>query len=88
MNMSYLAAAVWLVTTACLDALPVSALYSRGYTVIPEPQRVELKGADFEFSNAWHIEAGPHVSAGDVAVESLEERIRQTNYIFPVGPSI
>jgi hexosaminidase len=77
MNMSYLAAAVWLVTTACLDALPVSALYSRGYTVIPEPQRVELKGADFEFSNAWHIEAGPHVSTGDVAVESLEEQLKE-----------
>ena len=38
-----------------MRALPVSVLYLRGYTVIPEPQRVELNGGDFEFGEGWHV---------------------------------
>ena len=45
--------------------------------MIPEPQRVELKSADFEFGNGWHIETGPSVGAGDVAVESLSEQLKE-----------
>jgi hypothetical protein len=57
--------------------LPVSALYLRGYTVIPEPQNVELKSADFEFGSAWRIESGPHISPADVAVASLKEQLAE-----------
>ena len=61
----------------CIQALPVSALYLRGYTVIPEPQYMELRGADFEFGGGWRIELGAHVSPTDVAVESLKEQLAE-----------
>jgi hypothetical protein len=54
-------------------AATVSALYARGYTVIPDPQKVELKGRDFEFGSGWGVVLGQGVKAGDVAVESLNE---------------
>ena len=54
----------------------VSSLYSRGYTVIPEPQQVKLGGSDFEISAAWRVEVGPGVPPGDVAVEILREEFQ------------
>ncbi|MFN7995020.1 MAG: beta-N-acetylhexosaminidase [Bryobacteraceae bacterium] len=56
--------------------MPVSALYSRGYTVIPEPQRVELKTDDFDFGKSWRITAGSN-AAGDPAVEILKDQIKE-----------
>ncbi|MGH9328576.1 MAG: beta-N-acetylhexosaminidase [Terriglobia bacterium] len=50
-----------------------SPLSSRGYTVLPQPQQVELKGGDFEFGSGWRLELGPGVKASDVSVESLKE---------------
>lgn len=64
-----------------IEALPVSALYLRGYTVIPEPQQVELKGADFEIGPGWRIELSANVSANDVAVESLKEQLEERHRI-------
>jgi len=51
----------------------VSALTSRGYAILPEPQQVELKGGDFVFGDGWRLELGSGVKADDVAVESLKE---------------
>jgi len=52
----------------------VSPLYSRGYTVIPEPQQVKLAAEDFQFNHdGWHLELGSSVQPKDVAVESLME---------------
>ncbi|MGH9327212.1 MAG: glycoside hydrolase family 20 zincin-like fold domain-containing protein [Terriglobia bacterium] len=59
----------------CARAATASPLYARGYTVIPQPQQVELQGPDFEFGAGWRIELGPGVSAGDVAVESLRKEM-------------
>ena len=70
-----LSVALLFLSTRCIQALPVSALYLRGYTVIPEPQQVELRGADFEFGGGWRIELGPHVIPTDAAVESLKEQL-------------
>jgi hexosaminidase len=56
-------------------AATVSPLFARGYTLIPEPQRVELKGADFRFDSAWRLRLGPGVGANDVAVEGLKEQL-------------
>ncbi len=50
-----------------------SALFTRGYTVMPAPQQVGLKGGDFEFSSGWRMELGAGVKADDVAVESLKD---------------
>jgi len=54
-------------------AATVSALFSRGYTVIPEPQKVTLGPRDFPFSARWRIELGRGVSASDIAVQTLHE---------------
>ena len=55
----------------------VSSLYSRGYTVLPEPQQVKLGQSDFELSAAWRVEVGPGVPPGDVAVETLREELKE-----------
>ena len=55
----------------------MSALYLRGYTVIPEPQRVELKSGDFQFDSGWHIDIGQGVKADDVAIESLKQQLAE-----------
>jgi hexosaminidase len=54
-----------------MQALPVSALYQRGYTVIPEPQRVELTGGDFEFGAGWHFRLS------DGAAEYLKQQLAE-----------
>jgi len=69
-----------------LHALPVSPLYVRGYTVIPEPQRVELKGGDFEFGSGWRIELGSNVIPTDVAAESLKEQLAERHRLTLNGP--
>src|SRR5579884_2382876 len=60
---------------AC-GAVP-SVLYERGYNVMPEPQKVELKGGDFEFGSGWRLELGRGVKPDDVAVESLREGLEK-----------
>jgi len=66
---------VLLLGSSSAQAATTSPLYARGYTVIPEPQRVELKGADFQFDGGWRIGLGLGVEAGDVAVQSLKEEM-------------
>jgi hexosaminidase len=51
----------------------VSALFARGYTVIPEPQKVSLGAKDFSFDQTWQIKLDRGVSKDDVAVEALRE---------------
>jgi hexosaminidase len=58
-----------------LDAATASVLFDRGYNVIPVPQRVELKGGDFQFGGGWRLTLGAGVEANDVAVESLGEEL-------------
>ncbi len=56
-----------------LSAAGTSPLYERGYTVMPEPQRVTLSGSDFQFSSDWRLELGAGLKLGDTPVEALEE---------------
>src|SRR6516225_443522 len=51
----------------------VSALFARGYTVLPTPQNASLSGKDFALTQGWRLELTPAVRADDVAVESLKE---------------
>ena len=62
-----LAAASW----ACAET--TSPLFGRGYTVIPEPQRVTLRSGDFIFAPNWGLQIDKSVRANDVAVETLRE---------------
>jgi hypothetical protein len=48
-----------------------SLLFTRGYTLLPEPQQVELTGGDFEINSGWRLKLGPGVKPDDAAVESL-----------------
>lgn len=50
-----------------------SPLSSRGYAVLPQPQRVELGGDDFYFGNGWALALAPGLLASDVAVQTLQE---------------
>ena len=53
-----------------------SPLFARGYTVIPEPQKVELSGGDFAFGNGWRAGAGRvEFSATRAAVEVLRDEL-------------
>jgi hexosaminidase len=70
-------AAVLVVSAGGVRAAVPSPLYVRGYTVIPEPQRVELKGADFPFDDGWRLEPVEGVRADDVAMASLKEQLAE-----------
>jgi hypothetical protein len=59
--------------SAAIQAETVSKLWTRGYTVIPEPQEVEIKDSDLRFGPQWAIRLGPGVAPADVAVDSLRE---------------
>jgi len=55
------------------SAETTSPLFGRGYTVIPEPQRVSLGSGDFQFTQNWGLQVDKSVQSNDVAVESLRE---------------
>jgi hypothetical protein len=50
-----------------------SELFTRGYTVVPQPQQVKLEPGDFRFGNEWSVEIGGGVKPDSVAVESLRD---------------
>src|SRR5579884_3934409 len=56
--------------------------FARGYTVIPQPQRVEFKGGDFEFGDGWRLEPGEGVKADDVAITTLKEDLQNRDGIM------
>jgi len=60
-----------------LHCFGVSPLYIRGYVVIPEPQRIELKGNDFEFDNQWQLQRAQSVNGDDPAVLILTELLAE-----------
>ena len=59
-----------------------SPLFVRGYTVLPEPQEVDLKGGDIEFGAGWSLELEPSVKPDDVAVESLKEELQSRWHVM------
>ena len=52
-----------------------SPLHARGYTVIPAPQQVELKGGDFPFGDRWQLLTGAGIKPDDAAIQVLEEEM-------------
>lgn len=59
-----------------LRAGTASPLALRGYTVIPQPQRVELTARDVRFGPDWSLAIGAGVNSGDIAVETLESELK------------
>ena len=43
---------------SCAQAASPSLLFTRGYRVIPEPQKLELNGDDFIFGNGMALGSG------------------------------
>ena len=66
-----------LAARSSVTAAVVTPLFSRGYTVIPAPQKVSLGTKDFEFNRSWRLEIGRGIEAGDIAVQSLSEQLRE-----------
>ncbi|MGH9404623.1 MAG: beta-N-acetylhexosaminidase [Terriglobia bacterium] len=76
----------------------VTPLFGRGYTVVPRPQQVELRGTDFEFGVGWGVEFGAGVNASDAAIGSVKEDLaerfgvqlgmgkRGKNIVFAIHP--
>jgi hexosaminidase len=50
-----------------------TVLFARGYTVIPEPQQVDLDGPDFVFGNGWQLVTGNGVQRNATPVDVLRE---------------
>ena len=78
-------AAVLVVSAGGAYAAAPSRLYVRGYTVIPEPQKVELKGSDFVLDDGWRLEPGEGVRANDIAMESLKEQLAERHGLNLAG---
>jgi hexosaminidase len=53
-----------------------SELYSRGYTLIPEPQQVEYKGGEIGLDGSWRIQPVSGVKHDDVAIDSLKKGLK------------
>jgi hexosaminidase len=64
-----------------LSAEVVPPLSARGYTVLPVPQRVVLGPQDFAFTDGWRLALERGVKSDDVAVESLQEQLRERFYL-------
>ena len=74
-----------LIVSAGVIFAGVSPLYVRGYTVIPEPQKTELAGAEFLFDDGWRLNVGEGVRSNDVAVESLKELLAERHGLNLAG---
>jgi hexosaminidase len=64
--------------TAPAEAASPSPLFARGYTVMPEPQKVELSDNDFLFGNGWRLVldtgVGPDLAAVEILRDDLASR--------------
>ncbi len=72
---TFAGAAFCLLATGAISAEATSPLFSRGFTVIPEPRQVRLESSDFRFSNGWRLEIGPGVAKDSGTVRALTEDI-------------
>ena len=75
-------AAIAGVCCSLMQAQAVSPLFARGYTVIPEPQKVSLAGSDLPFSQDWQLKLGKGVAQNDVAVETLREGLSSRFHLY------
>jgi hexosaminidase len=64
-----------LLTGRSLISETSSPLASRGYSVLPVPQKVTLTGNDFTLDNRWKLELDGEVKGNDVAVGTLKSRL-------------
>lgn len=65
---------IGLALSCSLQGSLVSPLYIRGHAVIPEPQKIELKGSDFTIDDAWRLQAPQGDTTAEILNEQLAER--------------
>lgn len=53
-----------------------SPLFSRNHHVVPAPQRVALKDAEFAFDSNWRLVIGKGIQSSDIALEVLKEELQ------------
>ncbi|MEO6829486.1 MAG: hypothetical protein ABI164_06715 [Acidobacteriaceae bacterium] len=46
-------------------------VFSRGYTVIPETQKVSLQGDDFAFGQGWQLKVDKSVASGCLPIHPI-----------------
>src|SRR6267378_8304395 len=56
-----------------------TALWLRGYAILPAPQKVALDGGDFPFGSDWQLQLGPGVAPSDQPVTTLQSGLRRTH---------
>jgi hexosaminidase len=78
---AFCAGLLLVLTSYGASAASVSPLFARGYAVIPEPQKVELKSTDFQLDNQWGLRPGDGVNANDVATEALQLQLEQRYHL-------
>jgi hypothetical protein len=69
----FAAGASFLLATGVMRGQALSALFARGFTVIPQPRQVKLEPNDFRFGNGWRLEFGAGVTNNSTAVLTLQE---------------
>lgn len=66
-----------LLVSAGSGASTLSPLFARGYTVIPQPQEVQLGSGDFELNGNWRLVLGRGIRTAGVAAETLKEDLER-----------
>src|SRR2546426_6748654 len=64
----------------------VSPLGARGHATLPEVQKFDPGGSDFQFGEGWRLRLGEGVGPNDVAVETLTEDL-QSRFRVTLGSS-
>ena len=64
----------------------VSPLGARGHATLPEVQKFDPGGNDFQFGEGWRLRLGEGVGPNDVAVETLTEDL-QSRFRVTLGSS-
>ena len=72
----FLAAPAWL-SLGMAPGQTLSKLAERGFTVIPEPQQVQLEATDLRFGPAFSVQRDAGADPGDAALESLRDHMEE-----------
>ena len=65
-----------------------SPLASRGYSVLPVPQKATLTGNDFALDDHWKLELDGQVKESDVAVDSLKALLASRFHLNLAGAAL
>lgn len=87
---AWVARLIFLAAPALLSVGPapaqtLSKLAERGFTVIPEPQQVQLESTDLRFGSAFSVQRDARLDPGDDALESLRDHMEERFGLAPAS---